>query len=1103
MASTTIASLDVKIQPDMTGFFDAVKDEVKKIEKYFAANPGEIKFVGRLDSSGISRQVRQVVASTNAANRTDPSRWVVYQSRIEDPNNPGVNNHQQQIVQVQPQLDRSALARVQAALEAFHRANTPRTIDFNFDADRLLSSIRRGFDSRPVASFRDYVVRTSRALSGFNVVADKTRMAVDKLANFDQVARVMGTATIGIMSATTAVGALAANVLSLGASIAQIGPVVLAAPGIFAGFGAAAFVAQQAITKLIERNKWLEESWDAFQTRLADSLEAGWQSVIAPNVLPWLREMGTYLESLAGVVGGSLAMALNAFRAAINPVRDHIFGQLNAAMAAMGPVLANVSQIMVHFFVIGAQYLPRFVAWLDQITSRFEAWLALSIASGAMWEWIDTGILRLQELWHVATGVWQIFAVLGGAAQEAGGMTLASLGASLHSIADSLERSRSAVVGFFSGAIAGWEAFKATLAPGLSEFWGMLVGLTSEIGPQIGRVAGGIGSAFLSGLASPEIRAGVEAVFGGMERSMPAINASFASLGNVLGMALQEAGSFLETVFWPILESVAGSAERLMEGIAPSIERIFSTLGPGLVTVLEMVSPLIEGGLIWAFEKLADVVEAVSPVVQSLVQSFVDWAQGEGGANFWERLVAGATGFWTFLQAAGSFVADLFGPAVTELFAALGSIFATIGEKMGPLGEALAQFAPVAEIVGQALGLVMAFIGWILETSIATFIEGIIDTLNGFVDIFVGLWDIVAGIFTLDGPRVWEGIKTLLDGIFGSIWGLIQIILTIPIAKVFGTILQVAVGLVGKILPGIGGIAATAIAGLLGWFTKFLGRADTILIGLLGKIFNGIVKWFNQSSSWLAGWGRLLIVWVDELGRNIVGFFQKAWDTVWKAVSGFGKKVWDWAMGLWPYWTNAFSSVAGSMKKWGEDAIAKVVAIFKTFAPRILHFVGGWVETVRGIGRSIANGLSNGVENAWDRVVNRFKSLVDLLPQAVKDLLGIRSPSRVMAELGGFIGEGLIVGMEAPLDSLVGMAEDTASALQSAFSGVGADMAADLAALDGSRVDVSARMNAQLGSADGATVKQTTLVYNASNSGFSAESDLFQAAEKLRLANLL
>ena len=65
-----------------------------------------------------------------------------------------------------------------------------------------------------------------------------------------------------------------------------------------------------------------------------------------------------------------------------------------------------------------------------------------------------------------------------------------------------------------------------------------------------------------------------------------------------------------------------------------------------------------------------------------------------------------------------------------------------------------------------------------------------------------------------------------------------------------------------------------------------------------------------------------------------------------------------------------------------------------------------------GVGKNIVQGVWEGIKSAaaWirDKVTNFFGGIVD----GVKDFLGIHSPSKVFAGIGGFMAEGLGVGFD-------------------------------------------------------------------------------------------
>ena len=86
---------------------------------------------------------------------------------------------------------------------------------------------------------------------------------------------------------------------------------------------------------------------------------------------------------------------------------------------------------------------------------------------------------------------------------------------------------------------------------------------------------------------------------------------------------------------------------------------------------------------------------------------------------------------------------------------------------------------------------------------------------------------------------------------------------------------------------------------------------------------------------------------------------------------------------------------------------------------QLIGFGGGLVASVLGIGAdlwsagsSLVDGLWNGIKAGWAAMLSGFTALVDLLPEAVKNALGIHSPSLVFAELGMHTAAGFQQGIE-------------------------------------------------------------------------------------------
>ena len=97
------------------------------------------------------------------------------------------------------------------------------------------------------------------------------------------------------------------------------------------------------------------------------------------------------------------------------------------------------------------------------------------------------------------------------------------------------------------------------------------------------------------------------------------------------------------------------------------------------------------------------------------------------------------------------------------------------------------------------------------------------------------------------------------------------------------------------------------------------------------------------------------------------------------------------------------------------------------------------------IGGEIINGLINGIKNKLAAAGEAIKSVGASVRDTFKGLLGIRSPSRVFAEMGGNLSEGLALGMGARLAAVTKAAAGLATA--ASLSTGGAAFAATVPAL--------------------------------------------------------
>lgn len=95
-------------------------------------------------------------------------------------------------------------------------------------------------------------------------------------------------------------------------------------------------------------------------------------------------------------------------------------------------------------------------------------------------------------------------------------------------------------------------------------------------------------------------------------------------------------------------------------------------------------------------------------------------------------------------------------------------------------------------------------------------------------------------------------------------------------------------------------------------------------------------------------------------------------------------------------------------------AIGEAVKWFLTLPVKLLALPAQMLA----IGQQIVGGLIDGIKSRLAAAGEAIKGLSQSVVSGLKNLLGIRSPSRVFAELGGFVAEGFAGGIGAGLDGV-------------------------------------------------------------------------------------
>jgi hypothetical protein len=165
---------------------------------------------------------------------------------------------------------------------------------------------------------------------------------------------------------------------------------------------------------------------------------------------------------------------------------------------------------------------------------------------------------------------------------------------------------------------------------------------------------------------------------------------------------------------------------------------------------------------------------------------------------------------------------------------------------------------------------------------------------------------------------------------------------------------------------------------------------------------------------------------------------------------------------------------------WVVDRIEQLQRVFEggstagEFVYDLLEPFASIGETFVNIGKAIIEGLWEGMKAAWNVIAKPFKDMVDGIPKSFSSMMRIRSPSRVMYDLGKWVPLGLAKGIESESAtvsmSVTRVARNAAEAVQAPREIVmprGAAPATPSAGGGGARVTVNAPVEISMSPAGG------------------------------------
>nr|DAY49677.1 MAG TPA: tail tape measure protein [Caudoviricetes sp.] len=367
----------------------------------------------------------------------------------------------------------------------------------------------------------------------------------------------------------------------------------------------------------------------------------------------------------------------------------------------------------------------------------------------------------------------------------------------------------------------------------------------------------------------------------------------------------------------------------------------------------------------------SDIVDAIH-VVQT--EMGITGTTAKEAASTIQGSVSAAKSAWsnliTGIAADNADLDTLIGNFVSSVETAAGNIIPRVSVMLGGISQLVTSASTT--IIPMVITTITDNLPALLQAAVAlvgALGQGIIDSLPAITQAAIDI------LFFLANGLI-ENLPTLIDGIVQVTLTIVQMLtspdfLTQLIETAILLIMTLAQGLIDAI-PQLIVAVPMIIGNLLAAIIVELPNIIQMGIDLLFALIDGIIKCIPEL---VAAVPTLIIALVNGIVNNLDKIILAAPQIIVSLITG----------------------IIGAI----PELIAAVPRVIAAIADTIRNYDWG------GIGRNIVQGLKDGIAGMWDNIKDWFNEKVNSLVGGVKRILGIHSPSKVFAGIGGFMAEGL------------------------------------------------------------------------------------------------
>ncbi|QAT57086.1 hypothetical protein [Bacillus subtilis] len=493
-----------------------------------------------------------------------------------------------------------------------------------------------------------------------------------------------------------------------------------------------------------------------------------------------------------------------------------------------------------------------------------------------------------------------------------------------------------------------------------------------------------------------------------------------AGLVTQLKTAILEVGRFIARYTAAAAASTANAVKMAASWTAMKISALVSSLKSGIV----QMGLWIKNMTVMAAQSIAQATRTATAWTIMKISSFVTSLKaGIVQMGLWikQMAVMAAQSVAQAARMAAAWTAAQISSFASMLAAGIKQMIA-FGARLVVLA---AQAAANAARMAASWVIAMGPIGWITAAVVALVVL-IIANWDKIKAYTIKVWGVVSKWLS----SVWTGIKNAASKVWSALVTLIKanfelqrkVVMTVwnAIKSAASRIWNGIKSALSSIWKGITSAGKTIWNGLKTFFTAWLNFQKKIW----STIWNAVKSTVSTVWKGIVSAGKSIWNGLKTFFTNFLNGLKRIFSTVWNGIKTA-------VTAIWKALTSTAKTTFNAMKTAISNIMNNVKSKIKSIWNGVMSFFKG--INLKSIGRNIIQGLINGISGMAGALASKIKSMANAIPNGMKKLLGIHSPSRVMRDQVGYhVGTGMAAGIDKSQAKVKAAAARAAKAAQKA-----------------------------------------------------------------------